>query len=470
MIKSKVKFVNLSAITLVLIAFSNNLLAQNNLLDTSSWTVGSGSVNGFNKIGATAENIREIGIDPYGNNSVLWKAAPASNTSVGWQTPFLSIDETKTYRLTVWVKKTNSDSGKTRFGFQSRNASNELSSLRTDGAIISAPYFLDGDLPELNKWFLLVGYAHSSSYTGNEILSGIYDPVTGNKVLNAATDFKFAPGTITIRHRIWLRETTNPADLQFMFEPTIYEVNGQEPSIADLINPNSGNSDTQAPIAPTLVENGKTDTTVNLSWSGATDNTAVTGYRIFKDGVLENTLANVDSYAVTGLTENTAYSFTATALDAAGNESTSSNALNITTNASSGGGDSVWSETASVASYTGNVAVGTNSVPSGYKMAVDGNLIAEEVKVQLSGNWPDYVFTKDYDLSSLEEVQRHIKEKGHLPNIPSAKKVKENGIELGEMNRLLLEKIEELTLYIIQQKKESTLLKKRIEVLEKDLK
>ena len=82
-------------------------------------------------------------------------------------------------------------------------------------------------------------------------------------------------------------------------------------------------------------------------------------------------------------------------------------------------------------------------------------MVAEEVKVQLQANWPDYVFDKAYKLSTLKEVEKHIIKKGHLPNIPSAEEVKkEDGIELGAMNTKLLEKIEELTLYTIQQEKD----------------
>ncbi|GMN06251.1 hypothetical protein MTsPCn5_16400 [Croceitalea sp. MTPC5] len=96
----------------------------------------------------------------------------------------------------------------------------------------------------------------------------------------------------------------------------------------------------------------------------------------------------------------------------------------------------------------GNVGIGTNAPDS--KLAVNGDIHAKEVKVDLIG-WPDYVFKKDYDLPALEEVEKHIKEKGHLINMPSAKEVEENGVQLGEMNKLLLEKIEELTLYTLKQ-------------------
>tara|TARA_R110000796_G_scaffold250650_2_gene380108 strand:+ start:4600 stop:5529 length:930 start_codon:yes stop_codon:yes gene_type:complete len=99
-----------------------------------------------------------------------------------------------------------------------------------------------------------------------------------------------------------------------------------------------------------------------------------------------------------------------------------------------------------------NLGIGTAN-PGNYKLAVNGDIHAREVKVDLVG-WPDYVFKEDHDLPSLEEVEKHIREKGRLINIPSAKEVEENGIQLGEINKLLLEKIEELTLYILEQHKD----------------
>ena len=104
----------------------------------------------------------------------------------------------------------------------------------------------------------------------------------------------------------------------------------------------------------------------------------------------------------------------------------------------------------------GSVAIGTGSTGT-HKLAVEGSIGAREIKVEV-GTWSDYVFGENYDLPSLEEVEKHIREKGHLINIPSAKEVEENGIELGEMNRLLLEKIEELTLYVLELKNKQVLL------------
>nr|WP_299170382.1 hypothetical protein [uncultured Allomuricauda sp.] len=124
------------------------------------------------------------------------------------------------------------------------------------------------------------------------------------------------------------------------------------------------------------------------------------------------------------------------------------------------------SQTIGSLSVDQSVGIGTTN-PGSYKLAVNGNIRAKEIKVETG--WADYVFKEGYDLPTLEEVEQHIKEKGHLINIPSAKEVEENGIQLGEMNKLLLEKIEELTLYAIQQQKEIQYYKKTVGQFEKKL-
>lgn len=96
----------------------------------------------------------------------------------------------------------------------------------------------------------------------------------------------------------------------------------------------------------------------------------------------------------------------------------------------------------------------------------DGKIVTKEVEVK-ANVWADYVFKKDYKLRTLEEVEKHIEQKGHLPNIPSAKEVEKDGINLGEMDARLLEKIEELTLYSIEQNKKLKLQSEKVEKLEK---
>ncbi len=112
----------------------------------------------------------------------------------------------------------------------------------------------------------------------------------------------------------------------------------------------------------------------------------------------------------------------------------------------------------------GNVGIGTTNPDA--KLAVNGTIHTKEVKVDLQG-WPDYVFAKEYKLLSVKEVAKYIKENGHLPKMPSAKEVEKNGVLLGEMNKKLLEKIEELTLYTIEQEKEIKKLRNQEERIDK---
>jgi hypothetical protein len=110
----------------------------------------------------------------------------------------------------------------------------------------------------------------------------------------------------------------------------------------------------------------------------------------------------------------------------------------------------------------GNVGVGTTSPQS--KLAVNGKITCKEVEVTLAG-FPDYVFEADYDLMSLEQVEAYIKAHGHLPNVPSACEVEENGLGLGEMNKILLEKVEELTLHLIEKEAELKQLRADVDAL-----
>lgn len=102
----------------------------------------------------------------------------------------------------------------------------------------------------------------------------------------------------------------------------------------------------------------------------------------------------------------------------------------------------------------GGISVGTSILPFGYRLSVDGKILAEELQIKQSQSWPDYVFEKDYKLISLSDLEAFIQENKHLPEIPSEKEVKSDGISVGEMNAKLLQKVEELTLYLIQQNKD----------------
>ena len=228
-----------------------------------------------------------------------------------------------------------------------------------------------------------------------------------------------------------------------------------------------GETDNEAPSAVVdLSSSGTTSTGTVLSWSASTDNVGVVNYEVFQDGVSIANTGTATTFNVTGLSAGTSYDFTVLAEDAAGNVSAAGNTETVVTQSGTGVIDYT-SENANIATVDWiardlfadrNIGIGTTDT-QGYRLAVAGNVIAEGVKVELQGNWPDFVFEKDYDLPRLDEVKAFIAAFGHLPNIPSAQKVKEEGIDLGDMNAKLLQKIEELTLYIISQNYEIQKLK-----------
>ncbi|MDD5772583.1 MAG: hypothetical protein PHX78_03855 [bacterium] len=114
----------------------------------------------------------------------------------------------------------------------------------------------------------------------------------------------------------------------------------------------------------------------------------------------------------------------------------------------------------------GNVGIGTSNPTA--RLAVNGTIKAKEVIVSTTAaDWPDVVFKDDYELMKLNDLEQNIKENGHLPNIPSAGEVAENGVSVGEMQSKLLQKVEELTLYVIDQNKRIALLEKENESLKK---
>lgn len=110
---------------------------------------------------------------------------------------------------------------------------------------------------------------------------------------------------------------------------------------------------------------------------------------------------------------------------------------------------------------SGNIGIGTK-LPDA-KLAVNGNIHTKEVKVDLSGALvPDYVFNENYKLLTFQQIKEFIKKNGHLPNIPSAQEMNEEGVYLKEMNLKLLEKIEELTLYLLKQDERIKILEDQI--------
>ena len=129
--------------------------------------------------------------------------------------------------------------------------------------------------------------------------------------------------------------------------------------------------------------------------------------------------------------------------------------------------ESIMSFSSGNVSIEGKVGIGNiinlNSFTSNSKLFVEGGITTEAVLVKLqSSGWSDFVFDKNYKLRAISDLDQYLQVNKHLPDIPTTSEVESGGIDLGKMNSLLLQKIEELTLYIIDQQKQINKLKEKM--------
>lgn len=178
------------------------------------------------------------------------------------------------------------------------------------------------------------------------------------------------------------------------------------------------------------------------------------GYGVYGTGGYMGVRGQADASTYTGF----AYGVYASASGTAGTR--------IGVYASASGGTDNWGGYFGTKSYMNELRIGSTAGATGYLLSVAGKIICTELRVANTTSWPDYVFADNYRLRSLEEVARHIQTEKHLPGVPSAAEVAENGIEVGEMQKVMMEKIEELTLYLIDLKKQNEQLQHRIQQLE----
>lgn len=226
-------------VSLFLICFSN--VDSQNLYNLSGWTPGTGNITDFTRYGPNSSNLRDYGDNNINNNVVLWHAIPNSsnNQDGGIQGSYKNIDPSKTYRFSIWFKKTNSNDGKLYFGCHSYS-NGSYRTQKLNGDQINHPYFWQGDLPELNHWYLFIGYIHPNNYTGPQ-KGLILDGETGSVVTYMSIqDFKFAPSATNLRIRAFQNGTNNINDRAYLYFPTLQQINGNELEFVDLLNVNIG--------------------------------------------------------------------------------------------------------------------------------------------------------------------------------------------------------------------------------------
>ncbi|BDW93354.1 hypothetical protein MACH07_21860 [Flagellimonas marinaquae] len=472
------KIINLIKTLCTVLIFLSSILVKSQELHTqsnpTSMTNESNALNGW-----TSGNITGV-VESYevfhGNYSIKFEVS-----SDGWKYGKYQLAATQgeTYLITISAMSTSTENPE--INIRGDVVNQRYARVSSNWQTFTIPVTASGPTIDMNIYpglpslqgntvyvdalsITLISGTDTQAPTTPTLTSAGNTDTTVNLSFTGATDNVGVIGHMVYRDGSYLSNTDGTgaflvqgleANTTYTFKARAVDADGNESTDSNQISvtTNSG-PDIQNPTAPTLSLVAKGENIIDLSWIGATDDMGVTNYKVYQDGALKATLGNVSFYQVSGLTAATNYDFIVTALDTAGNESANSNQVSVTTDAAAGGGSvSVWNENAGVASYSGGVAIGGNEVPSGYQLAVEGHIRTREIRVD-QDVWPDYVFKDEYRLLTLEEISEHIEEYGHLPKIPSAKEVEAHGIQLGEMNRLLLEKIEELTLYILELKNE----------------
>ena len=222
----------------------NRKTFANSLINSTSWSLGSGSATGYSQNGATAENERVTGTDPFGKSATVWETRPQGNNADdgGWNSDSVAIDSTKLYRFSVWVKRTTDSTGGTFYFGTSSNVR------RTDNNEYAGNPYWDCRGPgsfTKDVWYLVVGhcYPYNTTYTGQHPETGIYTVAEGTTKVasinscNIGPDLKWAGSneSATVHRCYHYYCSDNTTRLQF-FDPRIDTIDGTEPSIANLLS------------------------------------------------------------------------------------------------------------------------------------------------------------------------------------------------------------------------------------------
>lgn len=212
-----------------------------NLLDLSSWDIGSGGVGQFNQNGNTSENERILVNNPIGREDVIWQCQPegSSNGDGGWNVT-VNADPTYMYRISVWVKRSVGGNGSFYLG------TNRSGHIDTDDILIERasgnsngnPYFYIANIASWSNWRLVVGHVwpYGSGTGSHHSDSGIYE-LNGTRISGISRDFVFQYTTTDqLQHRCYLFYSSDTNTRQEFWQPRIDKCDGTEPSIDDLIN------------------------------------------------------------------------------------------------------------------------------------------------------------------------------------------------------------------------------------------
>ncbi|HHG3401374.1 TPA: DUF1983 domain-containing protein [Vibrio parahaemolyticus] len=235
---------------------------RGNLLEKyfANWKVGMHPSDcGWGQNGHSNENRFIVDSDPFCTRSTIWEmntnSSSTSDADGGISAARFKCDSKKTYRFSIYAKTTAS-SGTTYLGCQGNHTQN------LSGSNISNPYFWTGDLPEQNKWFLIVGVLHHDAATTESGIAGVYDPETGRKILDGS-EFRIRAGYGDQLLRAYHYYSKTPSTKQYFWMPRVDEVNGNEPPLSALMANVGANAYNKAEEAVTHT-NSKFNEAVNL--------------------------------------------------------------------------------------------------------------------------------------------------------------------------------------------------------------
>lgn len=243
------------------IKYNPQVAYNTNLLNYSTWNVGSGSVGMFGANGTAAENTRIYDTDPFNQSSIVWQSPTNDATSDadgGWDSSNITVDPTKLYRFSVWIRRKTIGNGSYYLGTYGKNsAGTNIGVLnRSNGAVNTNPYFTASAWGSLaaNTWYLFVGHVWPiGSGTGTSHPdSGIYN-ISGTKVASV-DDFVWQTGTVYCTHRTYLYYSTDTTTIQQWSHPRVDLCNGKQIPFSGLISNQSNtlvNPITNTPIATT---------------------------------------------------------------------------------------------------------------------------------------------------------------------------------------------------------------------------
>lgn len=200
------------------------------------WSTGEGSSGNFQRVGYDDQNHRIVAETPFGEEAMVWETKPKKGYRPcgGWYYKNIPVVKGYTYRMSIYVKRVSEaedQSGKVFFGCD------KVSTEEMDGSGNKNPYFFKGELPESNKWYLLVGYVHPEDYAGESSEeSGLYDCETGDKLVEFV-DFRQKKDAVIQTHRCYFYDSKDLETKHIFWKPGFEKVDGQSISVAQLIRP-----------------------------------------------------------------------------------------------------------------------------------------------------------------------------------------------------------------------------------------